>query len=70
MITPPKLGIVSIELTVEEAERLRDGMADLLCWCDGFKAGLGDDRLDRFPMGVETTRDMNIKLKSAIGKAF
>lgn len=55
-------------LPLAEAERLSEGMADLLCWVGGFRAACPDD-LDRHPMGVEETREIRIALKRAIARA-
>jgi hypothetical protein len=60
---------VIIDLSVQDAEALTLGLSDLLCWCRGFNAALGQDDLDRRPMGVETTRQMNEILKRALDKA-
>jgi hypothetical protein len=68
MNLPPK--VVTIELTMAEAERFRDGMADVICWSRGFNAGLGPDRRDEGPMSINDLSDLNLKIKSAIEKAF
>lgn len=68
MNLPPK--VVTIELTMAEAERFRDGMADVICWSRGFHAGLGPDRRDEGPMSINDLSDLNLKIKSAIEKAF
>lgn len=60
---------VTIQMSMDEAERLSNGMSDLLCWCTGFSAALGVDDLDREPMGVNQTRDVRIKLMKAMDTA-
>lgn len=60
---------VTLNITLEEAERLSFGMSDLLCWASGFNAALGNDDLDRRPMGIEAVRAMNISLKQAIDRS-
>lgn len=69
MSADPK-AIVTLEMTVEQAERFRDSMADVICWSRGFHAGLGPDRRSEGPMNIDDLSDLNIKLKSAIEKAF
>lgn len=59
---------VTIKLSVEDAQRLSSGMADLLCWCRGFIAGRADDH-DSHPMGIEETRTLRLKLMSALEEA-
>ena len=60
---------VTITLSKEKADRLSHGMADLLCWCRGFRAALGPDDREREPFGDWAARDMNIELKDAISRA-
>lgn len=62
--------IVTIEVPLAEAERIRDSMADVICWSRGFVAGLGPDRRHEGPMSIDDLSDFNIKIKSAIEKAF
>ncbi|MDV2984179.1 UNVERIFIED_CONTAM: hypothetical protein Q9R58_07680 [Methylobacteriaceae bacterium AG10] len=59
---------VTIKLSVEDAQHLSSGMADLLCWCRGFIAGRADDH-DSHPMGIEETRTLRLKLMSALEEA-
>ena len=61
--------IVTVEMTQTEAETFRDSLADLLCWLGGFRAALHPEEYDRLPMGIEDTRSLNIRIKSAIEKA-
>lgn len=56
---------ITITLRREEAEELRLGLCDLLCWCAGFKAALGDDT-ERMPMGISETRELSLKLRDAL----
>jgi len=65
----PDQTMVSLHMTLEEAERLSNGLSDILCWSSGFCAALGELDSDRRPMGVETTRDLNIELKRAMNAA-
>jgi hypothetical protein len=62
------LPTVTIQLTMAEAESLSSGLSDLLCWCRGFMAASGD-HFSHYPMGVEATRTLNLKLKSAMEAA-
>lgn len=57
--------VIAIEMSLTQARDLQDSFSDLLCWIAGYKAGIGND-LDRYPMGVEGVREMNIALKSKI----
>lgn len=59
---------VTITLSRERADRLSNGMADLLCWCRGFRAAIGPDT-EREPFGDWAAREMNIELKDAISRA-
>lgn len=65
-----KGAIVTLEMTLAEAERLRDNMADVICWSRGFYAGLGPDRRDEGPISIDDLSEFNIKIKYAIEKAF
>lgn len=56
---------VTITMSKEAAERIQYGLSDLLCWCRGYAAAAGEHSYNG-PLGVEETRDMNIKLKEAI----
>lgn len=56
---------ITITMSRETAEYIQNGLSDLLCWCRGYMAAAGDHS-DNGPIGVEETRDMNIKLKEAI----
>ena len=67
MTLPSRLNAVTIELMLAEAERISAAMADLLCWCSGFAAACPDDT-NRHPPGVSATRDLRIKLLSALGR--
>lgn len=58
--------IVTITMTKEQAEWVRDGLADVACWISGFKAGLGPDRQHEAPLGHDEVRELNIALKRAI----
>lgn len=60
--------IVTLRMSMTQAEAATAGMSDLLCWARGFRAALGDDT-DRAPMGTEMIREMNIALKRAIERA-
>lgn len=70
MSTASKDAIVTLEMTLAQAENYRDSMADVICWSRGFHAGLGPERRSEGPMNVDVISDLNIKLKCAIEKAF
>jgi hypothetical protein len=59
---------VTITIPKDKAESMRDGLADLLCWCRGFRAALGPDTNEREPFGDWAAREMNIALKDAIAR--
>lgn len=60
---------VCISLDTERADELSHGLSDLLCWCRGFRAALGDEHPDREPFGDWAAREINIILKSRLEKA-
>lgn len=63
----PATPTVTITLTREEAERISYGLADLLCWHQGFRAAREGTELEAYnPMGVERARDINLKIKDAL----
>ena len=61
--------VVTVAMSLSQAEQLSASLSDLLCWCRGFNAALDADQHDRRPMGVEDTRELNIALKRAMRKA-
>ena len=60
--------IVTLRMTLRQAEKTAHDMADLLCWCRGYMAAMGDDTTNS-PMGVEQIRELRLALLSAIEKA-
>lgn len=60
---------VAVAFSREQAERLQQGLADLLCWCRGYIAATVDDFGQTGPIGVQACRDLNIALKRAIDDA-
>ncbi|MDP2358691.1 MAG: hypothetical protein Q8M31_21910 [Beijerinckiaceae bacterium] len=65
-VEPPKATWITIKIDIAEARRLQHGMADLLCWVQGFNAACPEDR-DRHPMGVEETRRVREKINRELG---
>jgi hypothetical protein len=60
--------VVTLQLSLSQAESVSSGLSDYLCWARGFMAAKGEDF--RFePLGVETTRELNIALKRAMREA-
>lgn len=59
---------VTITMSLDEAKRISAGLADLLCWCRGFKAAQREDDYDCGPLGIPQTRDISAEMKSAIDK--
>ena len=53
----------------DDLERFSHALADVLCWARGFMAGLGEDRQEHAPIGIETLRDLNIKFKRRLDEA-
>lgn len=60
--------MVTITVTREDAEALRYGLSDLLCWCAGFTAALGDD-CSRAPYGVTEARELGLRLRTALNRS-
>lgn len=56
---------VTITLTRGDAERIKGGLADVLCWVRGFRAACPDDT-ERHPLGVPETRDIADRLTAAL----
>lgn len=61
--------VVELELRRPEAEEIQGALSDVLCWIRGWRAAASEDALANDPLGVETLRDFNRKLKVAIDKA-
>jgi hypothetical protein len=61
--------IVTLAMSKSQAEQVRDGLADLLCWHRGFAAANANRCDDFSPMGVDVARELNIALKKAIEAA-
>lgn len=61
---------ITITLTHEEAKRFSYGLADLLCWHRGFSAAReGTDLDNNGPMGVESARDLRLKILSQLERS-
>lgn len=60
-----------VHLWLDDAVAIQQGLADLACWCRGFEAGraTADVPGDFGPLGIESLRDMNRRLKAAIEAA-
>lgn len=67
-MTSERATVVTLTLTMDEAEHLSSGVADLLCWCRGYMAGISENTSNA-PIGVEETRTLRIKLKQAMNAA-
>ena len=61
---------VILSFSLKQAEKIRDGLADVLCWHRGFKAASKDMDDDTDPMGVWALRDMSIELRRSINIAL
>ncbi|KQI68724.1 hypothetical protein AN189_07445 [Loktanella sp. 3ANDIMAR09] len=58
---------VVIRLARSEAESIRLGLADILCWISGFRAAReGTDLAGHEPLGVDRARDISRKLLGAL----
>lgn len=60
--------VVTLQMSLSQAEALSSGMSDLLCWANGFMAAKGED-FSFYPMGTHQIRELNIALKSAMARA-
>lgn len=65
-VDPPKRTWIMVKIDIAEARRLQHGMADLLCWAQGFMAACPEDH-SRHPMGVEETRRVREKINRELG---
>lgn len=62
-------GTITITLDREFADTLSAGLSDLLCWAAGYNAAISPhEDYDRRPLGIHAAREINIKLKSALGR--
>jgi hypothetical protein len=59
--------IITLRMTKTQAETVSWAMSDLLCWCRGYMAGIGDET-QHAPMGVAEVRELRIALNKAIQK--
>jgi len=64
LIVPPLH--ITIAIHQDDAERLSNGLSDLLCWCRGFMAGRDDTC--QHPQGTEAATILNLALKRAMHK--
>lgn len=63
---------VILEIDRDQAERFRDGLADLVCWCNGFLAGRAASGSTSFvpgPQSVDRADLLIHLLREAIEKA-
>jgi hypothetical protein len=62
---------IPITLSISDAEVVRDNLADLLCWWQGFKAGMkasGNEDHYIAENGIEAARDLRLKIGDEISK--
>jgi hypothetical protein len=59
---------VTLTMSLREARQRASGLADLLCWASGFRAGAGPDAAD-LPEGIEDTRALKHRLDMLIANA-
>ncbi|ACL58496.1 hypothetical protein [Methylobacterium nodulans] len=57
-----------IRMTIVQAERLTAAMSELLAWCEGFRAALGDDPT-RQPPGIEHAFAARNLIRTALHEA-
>lgn len=55
-------GSIQIDITRDDAEAVRDSIADVLCWIDGFENGSGKST----PISREPLRMMQACLKARL----
>lgn len=64
---------IKISIEIEDAERFRDELADLLCWWEGFKMGLkvnpDSSQYIIADNGIDKVKELNIKIKDKIHAA-
>jgi hypothetical protein len=58
---------ITIAIHQDDADRLSNGLSDLLCWCRGFMAGRED--FCQHPQGTEAATILNLALKRALTKS-
>lgn len=58
---------IVIVMSREDAERVQNGLSDMLCWCSGFIAAQPDDTVHH-PMGISEARMINLKIKRALNE--
>lgn len=58
---------VTITIRRSDAERIQGGLADAACWMNGYMSALQNGDCNHWPMGLEAIRDINLKLKDALG---
>jgi hypothetical protein len=58
---------IVIVLSRTDADRVQEGLSDMLCWCNGFIAARPDDTANH-PMGVHEARMINLKIKRALNE--
>lgn len=60
--------VVTLRLSMSQAEEVSGSISDLLCWRNGFMAAKGGEFAFE-PMGIDTIRELRLALKSAMRKS-
>ena len=61
--------VVTLKLTKRQADWVSAGMSDLLCWARGFSAALGQDDIERNPIGITELKEFRLLLLKEIEAA-
>lgn len=69
-MTDRSQSVVTIELPLDVAQRISNGLSDLALWCHGFNAALSQEESSRRPWGTDAVTDINLRLKAAIKEPF
>ena len=61
--------IVTIPMSLRQAEAVQGALSDVLCWFRGWMAAASETARDSSPLGVDQLRELNIAVKRAIERA-
>lgn len=58
--------VVTLALSLAQAEAVQGALSDMLCWVRGWSAAASEEARGNAPIGTETLRELNIAMKRAI----
>ena len=58
--------VVNVQMSLSQANAVQGALSDVLCWIRGWRAGASKSQLSNDPIGTETLRELNIKMKREI----